>query len=193
MALFNERDLRSRAQARSSRLQESVGSILRKRAMDTAARSSFHIFLSHSYLDKELIEGISDHLESVGYSVYVDWKEDSQLSRENVTREAAVVVRKRITQSSSLFFATTDRSKESRWMPWELGYMDGKKGKSAILPIALDSDSSDQFKGQEYLGIYPYIATGTLDGQEKLWVHEDAKTYVLFDKWLAGDNPYRHE
>jgi hypothetical protein len=39
-------------------------------------------------------------------------------------------------------------------MPWELGYFDGKHhGKIGVLPV-VDSPSQD-FLGQEYLGIYP--------------------------------------
>jgi hypothetical protein len=29
------------------------------------------------------------------------------------------------------------------WMPWELGYMDGEKGKSAILPVSQYKSSGD--------------------------------------------------
>jgi hypothetical protein len=41
-------------------------------------------------------------------------------------------------------------------MPWELGYFDGlKPGYVWILPLVMDYDS--EFKGQEYLGLYPPI------------------------------------
>jgi hypothetical protein len=143
-------------------------------------------------LDKELIDGIADYLEKMGYVVYVDWKQDGQLNREHVTKETAQIVRGRITQSKSLFFATTDGARESRWMPWELGIMDGQKGKSAILPVSASQTSSDRYKGQEYLGVYPYI-TGSNDthGKPRLWVHEDEETYVVFDSWLDGKQPYK--
>jgi len=159
----------------------------------SAALSAFNIFLSHSYLDKELILGITDYLEKMGYVVYVDWKQDAQLNRDNVTRETAELVRGRIIQSDSLFFATTDGAKDSRWMPWELGYMDGKKSKSAILPVSQSATSSDTYRGQEYLGIYPYITTNNdTTGKERLWVHEAAETYVSFDEWLVGKKPQKH-
>ena len=193
MPLLNENQLRSLAKARSSRFNESNDRALQKRAMDSAALSSFDIFLSHSYLDKELIVGITDYLEKMGYVVYVDWKQDGQLTRENVTKETAQIVRGRITQSKSLFFATTESARDSRWMPWELGFMDGQKGKSAILPVSASETSSDRYKGQEYLGVYPYI-TGSNDtsGKPRLWVHEDAETYVMFEAWLGGKQPYKH-
>jgi hypothetical protein len=41
-------------------------------------------------------------------------------------------------------------------MPWELGYFDGfKPGYVWILPLVMDYDS--EFKGQEYLGLYPTV------------------------------------
>lgn len=156
--------------------------------------SAFTIFLSHSYLDKALILGITEYLEEMGYVVYVDWREDTQLSRDNVTKETAALVRTRIMQSESLFFATTDSAKDSKWMPWELGYMDGKKGRSAILPVSRNDTSSDSYKGQEYLGIYPYITRGNnTKKKERLWVHEDAVTYVTFDGWLTGSQPRKQD
>jgi hypothetical protein len=128
--------LRALAKARTSQLYESASDALEKSMKASAALSAFDIFLSHSYLDEELILGTTEHLEGMGYVVYVDWKQDTQLNRDKVTKESAETVRGRIIQSKSLFFATTESAKDSRWMPWELGYMDGKKGKSAILPVA---------------------------------------------------------
>ena len=41
-------------------------------------------------------------------------------------------------------------------MPWELGYFDGfKPGFVCILPLVQQYDS--EFKGHEYLGLYPTI------------------------------------
>jgi hypothetical protein len=41
-------------------------------------------------------------------------------------------------------------------MPWELGYFDGiKTGYVWILPLVAQDDS--EFKGQEYLGLYPPV------------------------------------
>lgn len=154
--------------------------------------SSFR--LSHSYLDKELMIGTTEYLEGLGFAVYLDWREDSQLSRDDVTRETAEIVRARIGQSRSLFFATTTSAKESRWMPWELGYMDGKKGRSAILPVTRNDTFSDEYEGQEYLGIYPYVSGGTArGGGERLWVHENEETYIVFEEWLKGNQPRKRD
>ena len=178
--------------SRTTQFSESTSSALLKSVMKAASLDSFDIFLSHSYLDKELVYGIVEFLEDMGYLVYVDWKNDSQLNRENVTKETAQLVRKRITQSKSLLFATTEGAKDSKWMPWELGYMDGKKARSAILPVARRNVQTDMYVGQEYLGIYPYIVEGNDPNHiNRLWVHENEKTYVWFDEWLNGSEPQR--
>jgi hypothetical protein len=193
MALFNEARLRALAKSRVIQLNESTATTFERNLRASAALSAFSIFLSHSYLDKELILGITVSLQALGYTVYVDWKDDDQLNRSTVTKGTAEVVRNRIIQSNSLFFATTDNAKDSKWMPWELGYMDGKKGRSAILPVSNAAAPTNTYKGQEYLGIYPYIVVDNDNrGRERLWVHEDATTYVTFDDWLLGTNPKKH-
>jgi hypothetical protein len=40
-------------------------------------------------------------------------------------------------------------------MPWELGYFDGLRGAVSVLPVA--KNENEGFKGQEFLGLYPYI------------------------------------
>lgn len=128
---------------------------LRKSAR-TSLSTRFDIFLSHSYLDATTILGVKTLLESEGLSVYVDWIEDAQLDRSRVTSDTADLIRTRMRASNSMVFATSTTSSDSKWMPWELGYFDGyKPGFVAILPL-VKTEYSD-FKGQEYLGLYPYL------------------------------------
>jgi hypothetical protein len=192
VSLLVESNLRGLAQSRTTRAYDSMSGALDKSLKNAAESSSFDIFLSHSYLDKELIIGALTYLEKMGYSVYVDWKQDSQLKREDITKRTARILRRRISQSKALFFVTTANAPESKWMPWELGYMDGKSGKCAILPISEHYTASDSYFGQEYLEVYPYVvADNDKAGKNRLWVHEDAETYVNFDSWLEGKDPYK--
>jgi len=79
----------------------------------------------------------------------------------------------------------------SKWMPWECGYFDGKKGRSAILPVT--TSGTNMFEGQEYLGLYPYIVEDvSQDGKKHLWVHRAPKIYVEFSAWLTGKEPTPH-
>ncbi len=144
---------------------------------------NFDIFLSHSYQDKEIIPALKIELENMGYSVYVDWISDGCISRNKmIDKETASMLQKRMKQSKCLLYATSSNSKNSRWMPWELGYFDGIKNKKvAILPISKnDNNFDDNFKGEEYLGLYQYIdnASGTL------YVQENSSTYEKFKDWI---------
>jgi hypothetical protein len=156
-----------------------------------ASATGHDIFLSHSFDDKELILGIALTLEDLGYTVYLDWRDDPSLDRKNVNQTTALKLRERMRRAKCLFFATTESTSNSKWMPWELGFKDGQSNRSAILP--LQATRPDDFNGQEYLGIYPYITQQRSDKQEeKLWVRRSRTCYVVFDAWLTGTEPSEH-
>jgi hypothetical protein len=153
---------------------------------------TYAIFMSHASMDSDIILGVKGILEAMGYSVYIDWIEDPQLDRSKVTPATAATLRERMNLCQSLFYATTENSSSSKWMPWECGYFDGKKQRTAILPITRYSANS--FNGQEYLGLYPYILRDprNSDNKQCLWVHRTHEVYVEFESWLAGAEPGKH-
>lgn len=157
MALFTESQLRSIGRSRSSRAgyirADSV--IVNENSVLAKRRASFDVFLSHSIADSEIILGVKTILESKGLSVYVDWIEDPDLHRSDVTAKTASRLRERMRQSSSMVYAHSTNSPSSKWMPWELGFFDGFSGAITIFPIARSSDGT--YEGQEFLGLYPYI------------------------------------
>lgn len=193
MALFTASDLISkgqrfviRANASSYRTKD-ASTILNESARSESTSREFDIFLPHAYLDANLVTGLKADIEEMGYSVYVDWIQDSQLDRTKVDKATADILRSRMKQCKSLFFATSDNSSSSKWMPWECGYFDGVKGKVAICPIVMQGTQSE-YTGQEYLGLYPYIQKDKLKGgtSPTLWVHETRTKYVIYSKWLTG-------
>lgn len=191
MSLFRESELRARAD-RGTPFQKSAATILNEKVVATSRSDQFDIFLSHSMSDQKLILGIWLSLEDMGYKVYVDWIHDRHLNRDSVTKETAQVLRQRMLCCKSLFFATTTNSSGSKWMPWELGFKDGHNRRAAILPV---SDSYvTSYAGQEYLGVYPYITKAPIQGstEDKLWINVSNNCYVLFDKWLKGQEPSEH-
>lgn len=116
----------------------------------------YDVFLSHSFTDAKDVYGVKLLIEQQGRSVYVDWIEDKQLDRNNVTAATAEVLRKRMRSCKAMIYATSESSPLSKWMPWELGYFDGlRPGNVSIFPLLDDYDSS--WSGQEYLGLYPVI------------------------------------
>jgi hypothetical protein len=193
MALFNESDLRARAD-RGTPIQKSASTILNEKVLAFSSSDQFDIFLSHSFSDQKLILGIWLSLEDMGYKVYVDWIHDKHLSRDSVTKETARVLRQRMINSKCLFFATTSNSSQSKWMPWELGFKDGHNRRSAIFPVSQSSTSANSYAGQEYLGVYPYVTKGRAQGgaDERLWIHTSSTCYILFDRWLVGQEPTEH-
>ncbi len=167
----------------------SAASVLTERMQKQASVTGHDIFLSHAFDDKELILGVALTLEDLGYTVYLDWRDDPSLDRKNVNQATALKLRERMRNSKCLFFATTENTSASRWMPWELGFKDGQSNRSAILP--LKATRPDDYKGQEYLGIYPYITQQrNQSDQEKLWVRRSRACYIVFEDWLAGKEPY---
>ena len=152
MPLLQEDVLRSRGAYDARVKGKSATQLLR----DSHRRDHYDIFLSHSFLDAELILGIKLLLEDLGYTVYVDWIDDPQLSRDHITKATAETLRRRMQMCTSMLYAATDNAPSSKWMPWELGYFDGlRKGKIAVLPLAKSSIGG--FKGQEYLDLYPHF------------------------------------
>lgn len=188
MSLLTTSAVRARAQ-KSVSYNFSAANVLTERMQKQAASVGHDIFLSHAFDDKELILGVALTLEDLGYTIYLDWRDDPSLDRKNVNHATALKLRERMQNSKCLFFATTENTSNSKWMPWELGFKDGISGRSAILP--LQATRPDDYKGQEYLGIYPYITQQqSQDGQEKLWVRRSRTCYVVFEEWLAGKEPY---
>ena len=172
MALLKESDLKSYLK-KSIVASESASN----RNLDY---ERFNVFLSHSYLDKDIVFSIKNYLEEHGMSVYVDWIDEPELNRSSVDAKTAATLRQRMSQCESLLFATSSNSTSSKWMPWECGYFDGINGKVAIFPIVKSDENS--FTGQEYLGLYPYIdVTGNT-----IWVNSIKSGYCNISEWLNG-------
>lgn len=200
MSLFTETQLRSRVRNQITKggspydtLETRAKSILKESLNNQRLFSNtdkeYDIFLSHSTNDAELVAGLKLQLEDLGHVVYVDWIEDAQLDRTNVNKATAELLQKRMKSCKSLIYAFSENARESRWMPWELGYFDGIKGKVAVLPISKTSKSD--FKGTEFVGMYYYIQIDTISGTDKLalWVYENSTKYIMYTAWLFGREP----
>ena len=156
MAYLRISEARAVGSATRSRVQKSADQILREEKRAQKSDATYDVFLSHSYDDAEVILGVKKIIEGLGLTVYVDWIDDAKLDRSKVTKETAGVLRLRMRACSSLVYAHSPNTADSKWMPWELGYFDGIKGNSVwILPLVSDYDG--EFKQQEYLGLYPTV------------------------------------
>lgn len=150
----------------------------------------FDIFLSHSFNDREIIPSLKRQLESLGYSVYVDWINDRLTSRKNVTPKTAEILQKRMKQSKSLFYVTSKNSPNSKQMPWEFKYFNDLKDKKiAILPIQKNDNFLKNFKGEDYLSLYHYVDIVTLKDSSKkvLSINKSSHEYLNYDYWVNSE------
>lgn len=193
--ILNKPYLYSLAENEKLNFTNTQRSILNENAQIFESKKIYDIFLSHSYLDKELVYALVRLFNKAQYSVYVDWMFDTELDRSSVNKRTSEVLRARMDSSKGLAYVATNNTAQSKWCPWELGYEDGKtKGRCAILPI-LDYGSTS-FKGQEYLGLYPYIEYEKRSDNQNydFWVYdnEDTSRYIILSSWLNGNNPQSH-
>ena len=78
-------------------------------------------------------------------------------------------------------------------MPWECGYFDALRHRVAILPLVATNASSNDFRGREYLSLYPYVShDNDTARQDVLWIQETPTRYVVFREWLNGKQPADH-
>ena len=154
----------------------------------SASRSCKTVFLAHSSQDKRYLPGVISVLENNGGKVYID-KADNRLP-ESTNRETAEILRSTINACRRFVVFVTTKSKDSRWIPWELGIADGEKGVSPVALFPTAEKSYEQtWAEQEYLGLYRRIVWGTMTGwSKKGWMVLDhvKNTATPLRNWLEG-------
>jgi len=130
-------------------------------------------FLSHSSKDSELLPGVLTIIENHGGHVYID-KKDSRLP-DSVTPETAEILRDTIRQCKKMVVLVSSNTKESRWIPWELGLGDEAKTTRnvALFPV-VEKSYETTWTQQEYLGLYRRIIWGNFK-------HKDKSEWMVYD------------
>lgn len=143
-------------------------------------------FLSHSSKDKDLVVGAILVLEGHGAKVYIDEVDPEMPPYTNA--QTASILKTRISQSRKFVVLTTKNSKESRWVPWELGIADGYKNLPNIALFPSSESAYDMtWADWEYLGLYHRIVWGKLQGRsDEVWMVLDhrANTAIELSQWL---------
>jgi hypothetical protein len=112
-------------------------------------------------------------LESYGVKVYID-KNDPRLPKET-SPETAKMLKDTIKKCNKFVLLVSENSKDSKWIPWELGLADIAKSTSnvALLPIA-NNYSGATWTKQEYLGLYDRISKGNFkNSNSEIWMVHD--------------------
>lgn len=106
------------------------------------------------------------------------------------TPETAAIIKGQIKESDRLVVFVTKNSKNSQWVPWELGIGDSelRPDNVALLPTA--ATAGDQaWARQEYLGLYRHIVWGEMKGvTEKIWMVYDYRknTATKLSDWCRS-------
>jgi hypothetical protein len=145
-----------------------------------------NVFLSHTSADIDLLPGVIKILEGHGGRVYVD-RADPILPALDIF-EIANRVRDAVRRCPKLVVLVTPRSKNSKWIPWELGLGDGaNRAKNIALFPSAETALEQEWSKQEYLGLYQRLFWGDFKGEEKkCWMvldHRD-NTGVKLSTWL---------
>ncbi|MGT2593427.1 TIR domain-containing protein [Vibrio cholerae] len=94
----------------------------------------FDIFISHAFLNADLVEDLVCHLNELGLVAFVDWKNDRQdLNRSKSNLYTKEVLELRMRQSRTLLLIRTKESDSSTWVSWEIEYFSSLQKKIAVL------------------------------------------------------------
>lgn len=155
-----------------------------------ASASSVDVFLSHSSADKDALPVVIGLLQQHGAKVYID-KADKELPQKT-SPETGAKLKERIAQCPKFIVLVTANSKNSRWIPWELGIADEKKKMPnvALLPDVGNQANAD-WSEQEYLGLYPRVVFAKFNGRASpVWMvrNHHERTGTELGEWLRRSN-----
>lgn len=147
-----------------------------------------NVFLSHASADDDLLPGVIRVLEGHGGRAYVD-RRDPALPTLDIF-EIAERLRVAVRRCSKFVLLVTPRSKDSKWIPWELGLGDGtNRDRNVALFPSAETALEQKWAEQEYLGLYHRIFWGDFVGEEKkCWMVLDHrnKTGTKLETWLRS-------
>lgn len=145
------------------------------------AEKQITVFISHKHDDLDNLSGVIGLLEKeYNVKAYIDSKDPSL--PETPSAETAKRIKERIDQCDKFILLATNKAIESKWCNWELGYGDAKKYKSKIALFPMQPKGNQtQYRGNEYMKIYPYISY--YDGTTKY-----SKTNVFISKGFYVKN-----
>ena len=113
------------------------------------------VFLSHKHSELNLVNYLIGFFEKkYDVSVYIDSNDDSMPLF--TSGETAARIKRKIRNCKKFIFLATEESVRSCWCNWEIGLGDARKYRKdfAIFPI---HTKNDNYTGNEFLQIYPYI------------------------------------
>lgn len=140
-----------------------------------------NVFISHKHDDLDVLGEIIGFFEKeYGVKVYIDSKDT--LMPDITSGETAMRIKNRIDSCDKFVLLATDKAIESKWCNWELGYGDAKKYAGRDIALLSLRDENGNYKGNEYLEIYPHIISAKEVNCKDEENHMAADYYVRIPK-----------
>jgi hypothetical protein len=167
-------------------LKESVAKSTAGLIKEARARARPHVFLSHSHLDRDsdTLAGAVTMFERLDAPAYLDIDDSELPSITSV--DTATGLRRRIDECRRLVVAASKQIRHSRWVPWEIGYADGRKGVAKVALLPIEADDGSLTVEQEYLATYPAFGM-TNDGRQLIVRDPRDDRYWPVRYWLTED------
>ena len=151
-----ERGHFNKSKVQTSVINESLTQV-RTFSSTSISSTDVTVFLSHKHADLEDLRGVMGTLKDLGAKVYIDSMDN--MMPYQTCGDTAVRIKEIIKSTKKFILLATDKAIESFWCNWELGIGDTSKyiDHIAILPMKENGDGDNEYKGNEYLQIYPRI------------------------------------
>jgi len=124
------------------------------------------VFISHKHDELDDLKGVIGFLQNkYNVKAYIDSQDPSM--PKVTSAETATRIKDRISTCDKFILLATNGVIDSKWCNWELGFGDAKKYNKhiALFPMKPEGTYDRNYKGNEYMRIYPYIVY--YDGTEK--------------------------
>lgn len=145
---------------KNSMRMDSARSEIKKSIYESASQKQTTVFISHRHDDLDELSGLLGFLEqNYGIKVYIDSRDPSM--PPVTSGQTAANIKNRINQCDKFILLATSGAIESKWCNWELGYGDAQKYQNdsiALFPVKSIWETDDDYKGNEYMQLYPHIA-----------------------------------
>lgn len=145
---------------KNSMRMDSARSEIKKSIYESASQEQTTVFISHKHDDLDELSGLLGFLEqNYGVKVYIDSRDPSM--PQVTSGQTAANIKNRINQCDKFILLATSGAIESKWCNWELGYGDAQKYRNdsiALFPMKSFWETDDDYKGNEYMQLYPHIA-----------------------------------
>lgn len=123
------------------------------------AKTKPTVFISHNHDDLSDLKGVIGFLEKeYGVKVYIDSRDSSM--PKVTSAKTGENIKHRIKECHKFILLATNGAIESKWCNWELGFGDANKypDNIAIFPIKPQKVGDSQYKGSEYMDLYPFVS-----------------------------------